>query len=79
MNYYFYFYLWIDYKISQQNLNKSTNHILLKYVSIRVVRDKFILNTKFNFEKKYSELDFFKERCYENIWNGHTSIIEITL
>jgi len=56
---YFDFYLWIDYK-SQQKISKSTNRVLLKdVVSIKAVRDKFILYTKCNFEEVYSELDFF--------------------
>lgn len=55
---YFDFYLWIDYK-SQQKISKSTNRVLLKdVVSIKAVRDKFILYTKCNFEEEYSELDF---------------------
>ena len=57
---YFYFYLWIDYK-SQQKLHKSSNRVLLKnVVSIKAVRNKFILYTKFNFEEEYAELDFLK-------------------
>ncbi|KAF0695234.1 Uncharacterized protein FWK35_00038743, partial [Aphis craccivora] len=58
---YFDFYLWIDYK-SQQKISKSTNRVLLKdVVSIKAVRDKFILYTKCNFEEEYSELDFLKK------------------
>jgi len=52
-----YFYLWIDNKP-----NKSINRVLLKHVvSIKAVRNKFILYTKCIIEYKYSEFDFLKK------------------
>ncbi|CAI6352053.1 unnamed protein product [Macrosiphum euphorbiae] len=58
---YFYFYLWLDYK-SQQKLHKSSNCVLLNnFVSIKSVRNKFILYTKLNFEEEYAELDVLKK------------------